>query len=101
MHAADRSSTASDDLPRARTGVVAIGGGPAGPMAAEAASAAGLAVDLFDAMPCVGRKFLLAGRGGPYLTHSCIAAPWPQDPCSSTVQGEPRSATARRCTSVA
>lgn len=50
--------------------VVVIGGGPAGLMAAEAISAAGFAVDLFDAMPSVGRKFLLAGKGGMNLTHS-------------------------------
>jgi uncharacterized flavoprotein (TIGR03862 family) len=47
-----------------------IGGGPAGLMAAEVLAAAGLSVDLFDAMPSVGRKFLLAGRGGLNLTHS-------------------------------
>ena len=47
-----------------------IGGGPAGLMAADVLSAAGWAVDLYDAMPSVGRKFLLAGRGGLNLTHS-------------------------------
>lgn len=47
-----------------------IGGGPAGLMAAEMLAAGGVAVDLFDAMPSVGRKFLLAGRGGLNLTHS-------------------------------
>ncbi|MBK4737197.1 TIGR03862 family flavoprotein [Noviherbaspirillum pedocola] len=47
-----------------------IGGGPAGLMAAEALAEAGVRVDLFDAMPSVGRKFLLAGRGGLNLTHS-------------------------------
>lgn len=47
-----------------------IGGGPAGLMAAEAACAAGIAVDLYDAMGSVGRKFLLAGKGGLNLTHS-------------------------------
>jgi uncharacterized flavoprotein (TIGR03862 family) len=47
-----------------------IGGGPAGLMAAEAACAAGMAVDLYDAMGSVGRKFLLAGKGGLNLTHS-------------------------------
>ncbi|GAB3786735.1 TIGR03862 family flavoprotein [Dyella agri] len=46
-----------------------IGGGPAGLMAAEAACAAGIAVDLYDAMGSVGRKFLLAGKGGLNLTH--------------------------------
>jgi uncharacterized flavoprotein (TIGR03862 family) len=47
-----------------------IGGGPAGLMAAEVLSQEGVAVDLFDTMPSVGRKFLLAGRGGLNLTHS-------------------------------
>ncbi|HMQ72720.1 MAG TPA: NAD(P)/FAD-dependent oxidoreductase, partial [Rubrivivax sp.] len=41
-----------------------VGAGPAGLMAAEVASAAGLAVDVFDTMPSAGRKFLLAGKGG-------------------------------------
>ena len=50
--------------------IAIIGGGPAGLMAAEAASAAGAQVDLYDAMPSVGRKFLLAGKGGLNLTHS-------------------------------
>ncbi len=49
---------------------VVIGGGPAGLMAAEVIAAAGLAVHVFDAMPTVGRKFLLAGKGGLNLTHS-------------------------------
>ncbi|MEO7051509.1 MAG: TIGR03862 family flavoprotein [Rhodanobacter sp.] len=47
-----------------------IGGGPAGLMAAEAARAAGVEVDLYDAMGSVGRKFLLAGKGGLNLTHA-------------------------------
>lgn len=46
-----------------------IGGGPAGLMAAEAASAAGIAVDLYEGKGSVGRKFLLAGKGGLNLTH--------------------------------
>ncbi len=50
--------------------VVVIGGGPAGLMAAEVLVADGAHVDLFDAMPSVGRKFLLAGKGGLNLTHS-------------------------------
>ena len=50
--------------------VAVIGGGPAGLMAAEVLSRAGVAVHLFDAMPSVGRKFLLAGKGGLNLTHS-------------------------------
>ena len=50
--------------------VVIIGGGPAGLMAAEQISLAGFKVDLYDAMPSVGRKFLLAGIGGLNITHS-------------------------------
>jgi uncharacterized flavoprotein (TIGR03862 family) len=50
--------------------VAIVGGGPAGLMAAEVLAGAGVPVDLFDAMPSVGRKFLLAGRGGLNLTHS-------------------------------
>ncbi len=50
--------------------VAIIGGGPAGLMAAEIIAAADLAVTLFDRMPSVGRKFLMAGRGGLNLTHS-------------------------------
>jgi len=53
-------------LPR----IAIIGGGPAGLMAAEVLSQAGVAVDLYDAMPSVGRKFLLAGVGGMNITHS-------------------------------
>jgi uncharacterized flavoprotein (TIGR03862 family) len=47
-----------------------IGGGPAGLMAAEVLAQGGVQVDVFDAMPSVGRKFLLAGKGGLNLTHS-------------------------------
>ncbi|MES2298194.1 MAG: TIGR03862 family flavoprotein [Pseudomonadota bacterium] len=50
--------------------VAIIGGGPAGLMAAELLCAAGVSVDLYDAMPSVGRKFLLAGKGGMNITHS-------------------------------
>ena len=50
--------------------VAIIGGGPAGLMAAEVLSRAGVCVDLYDAMPSVGRKFLLAGIGGLNITHS-------------------------------
>jgi hypothetical protein len=50
--------------------VAVIGGGPAGLMAAEVLSQAGVCVDLYDAMPSVGRKLLLAGIGGLNITHS-------------------------------
>jgi len=55
-------------LPIARVAV--IGGGPAGLMAAEVLAMGGAQVDLYDAMPSVGRKFLLAGKGGMNITHS-------------------------------
>ncbi len=54
--------------------VVVIGAGPAGLMAAELLSQGGCRVDVFDAMPSAGRKFLLAGKGGLNLTHSEPAA---------------------------
>ncbi len=47
-----------------------LGAGPAGLMAAEVLSAAGVEVHVYDAMPSAGRKFLLAGKGGLNLTHS-------------------------------
>ena len=50
--------------------VIVVGAGPAGLMAADVLSAAGVEVHLYDAMPSVGRKFLLAGKGGLNLTHS-------------------------------
>ena len=50
--------------------VAIIGGGPAGLMAAEGLSQAGVQVDLYDAMHSVGRKLLLAGIGGLNITHS-------------------------------
>ncbi|MNQ06518.1 dihydropyrimidine dehydrogenase subunit A [compost metagenome] len=56
--------------------VAVIGGGPAGLMAAEGLSARGVQVDVFDAMPSVGRKFLMAGRGGLNLTHSEPSGPF-------------------------
>ena len=50
--------------------VAIIGGGPAGLMAAEVLARAGLRVDLYEAKPSMGRKFLVAGKGGLNLTHS-------------------------------
>lgn len=52
-----------------RARVAVIGGGPAGLMAADVLVRGGARVDVFDAMPSVGRKFLMAGRGGLNLTH--------------------------------
>ena len=49
---------------------IIIGAGPAGLMAAETLALRGVQVDLYDAMPSVGRKFLMAGKGGMNLTHS-------------------------------
>ncbi len=54
------------DLPH----TAVIGGGPAGLRAAEVAALAGARVTLFDAMPSVGRKLLVAGKGGLNLTNS-------------------------------
>lgn len=50
--------------------IAVIGGGPAGLFAAERLAAAGCAVTVYERMPSVGRKFLMAGRGGLNLTHS-------------------------------
>lgn len=50
--------------------IAVIGAGPAGLMAAEVLSAGGARVTVYDRMPSVGRKFLMAGRGGLNLTHS-------------------------------
>ncbi len=50
--------------------VAIIGGGPAGLMAAQALLPTGAEVHLFDAMPSLGRKFLMAGKSGLNLTHS-------------------------------
>lgn len=55
---------------RPRPTLAIIGGGPAGLVAAEVAASAGAAVTVFDRMPSVGRKFLMAGRGGLNLTHN-------------------------------
>lgn len=60
--------SSAQPLPPMRIAI--IGGGPAGLMAAETAAGGGAQVDLYDAMPSVGRKFLLAGKGGLNLTHS-------------------------------
>ena len=50
--------------------VAVIGAGPAGLMAAETLIKQGLSVHVYEAKPSVGRKFLMAGRGGLNITHS-------------------------------
>src|SRR5258706_14282585 len=60
------TSQSRDTLPA----IAVIGGGPAGLMAAEILSAAGLGVTVYERMPTPGRKLLIAGRGGLNLTHS-------------------------------
>lgn len=57
-------------LPALKCDVAIVGAGPAGLMAAERLSAQGLKVHVFDGKASVGRKFLLAGKGGLNLTHS-------------------------------
>ena len=62
------ASMSTPSQPSSRVAV--IGGGPAGLMAAEVLAAGGAQVDVYDAMPSVARKFLLAGKGGMNITHS-------------------------------
>jgi uncharacterized flavoprotein (TIGR03862 family) len=50
--------------------IAIVGGGPAGLRAAEIAAAGGAHVTVFESKASVGRKFLVAGRGGLNLTHS-------------------------------
>ncbi|MFP3752890.1 MULTISPECIES: TIGR03862 family flavoprotein [unclassified Cupriavidus] len=66
MSASSFSASAPSGTPHA----VVIGGGPAGLMAAEALAGRGVTVDVYDAMPSVGRKFLMAGKGGMNITHA-------------------------------
>ena len=87
------SQPMKDKMKLVNAKVAVVGGGPAGLMAADVLSAHGIAVDLYDAMPSVGRKFLLAGKGGLNLTHSepaeifasrfgarrAVVEPWLQD----------------------
>lgn len=63
------TSSRSENLPLS-VNVAIVGGGPAGLMAAQVLCDAGVTAHVFDAMPSVGRKFLLAGKGGLNLTHS-------------------------------
>ncbi|MBB3008396.1 TIGR03862 family flavoprotein [Cupriavidus alkaliphilus] len=63
-------STTTPTSAPATPDVAVIGGGPAGLMAAEVLAAHGARVAVYDAMPSVGRKFLMAGKGGMNLTHA-------------------------------
>ncbi|WP_114394512.1 TIGR03862 family flavoprotein [Oleisolibacter albus] len=67
---ADPASAAAAGRDTAASRIAIIGGGPAGLMAAEILSAAGRGVDVYEALPSAGRKFLMAGRGGLNITHS-------------------------------
>ncbi|MDM9625351.1 TIGR03862 family flavoprotein [Rhizobium sp. S152] len=53
-----------------RKRIAIFGGGPSGLMAAEVLSLSGHTVTVFEAMPTVARKFLLAGKSGLNITHS-------------------------------
>lgn len=64
------ASSVSSESALLEIDVAIVGGGPTGLMAAEVLSQSGVAVHVFDAMPSVGRKFLLAGKGGLNLTHA-------------------------------
>ncbi|NUO86207.1 MAG: TIGR03862 family flavoprotein [Cupriavidus sp.] len=64
------ATPARDHATHATPDVAVIGGGPAGLMAAEVLAAHGASVAVYDAMPSVGRKFLMAGKGGMNLTHA-------------------------------
>lgn len=57
-------------MPTSSYRIAIIGGGPAGLMAAEVITQAGHQVEIYDAMPSVGRKLLMAGKGGLNITHA-------------------------------
>jgi uncharacterized flavoprotein (TIGR03862 family) len=59
----------SPAIPNPTLAAAVVGAGPAGLMAAEVLAQGGAQVDVYDAMPSAGRKFLLAGKGGLNLTH--------------------------------
>ncbi|MEK9766879.1 MAG: NAD(P)/FAD-dependent oxidoreductase, partial [Thalassolituus sp.] len=66
----DHEKTTPESTSEPVVKAVIIGAGPAGLMAAEQIANAGFSVDVYDAMPSVARKFLLAGIGGMNITHS-------------------------------
>ncbi|MBY0251319.1 MAG: TIGR03862 family flavoprotein, partial [Methylobacterium organophilum] len=57
-------------MPDDRDAIAIVGGGPAGLAAAELLGEAGRAVTVYERMPSVARKLLIAGRGGLNITHS-------------------------------
>src|SRR5204863_523454 len=60
----------SRPMPDDRDAIAIVGGGPAGLAAAELLGEAGRAVTVYERMPSVARKLLIAGRGGLNITHS-------------------------------
>ena len=66
--------------------VAIIGGGPAGLMAAEVLAKRGVSVAVYDAMPSVGRKFLMAGKGGLNITHAEVFSDFVSRYSSSVAQ---------------
>ncbi len=70
MVAALNSAASAPAAPGSDATIAIVGGGPAGLMAAEVLAGAGERVALFDAMPSLGRKFLMAGKGGLNITHT-------------------------------
>src|SRR5713226_37287 len=66
----ERERTSFAAMLNSNSRVAIIGAGPAGLMTAEVLAQAGTSVTVYDAMPSVGRKLLMAGRGGLNLTHS-------------------------------
>ena len=83
--------------------VAIVGGGPAGLMAAETIAKAGVKVVIYDRMPSLARKFLLAGRGGLNLTHSEPFEPFlarygdAQAPLRPIIEAFPPSALVEWC----
>ncbi len=68
--AQDKANEAAPEGSMTDKQIAIIGGGPAGLMAAEVLSLSGHQVTVYDSMPTVARKFLLAGKSGLNITHS-------------------------------
>src|SRR5258708_11551769 len=65
----ERERTSFAAMLNSNSRVAIIGAGPAGLMAAEVLARGGAYVTVYDAMPSVGRKFLMAARGGGHFSH--------------------------------